>query len=58
MKLDRARLKASLARRDMYQYQLAGRLGVTETYLSKVLRGRTKPSAELLTKISRVLRSN
>ena len=55
MELDRAKLKADLIRKDMHQYQLAQQLGVTEAYLSKILRGRTKPSKELVTKISKAL---
>lgn len=54
--LDSARLKANLFKENIHQYELANQLGVTETYLSKVLRGRVKPSKELVAKISKTLK--
>ena len=43
-----------LKKNQIYQYQLAEQLGVTESYLSKVLRGREQPSPELVKKMEAI----
>ncbi len=45
--VDRVKILNFLYENDMPQYRLAQRLGITETHLSKVLRGRIKPSRGL-----------
>lgn len=56
MKFDRADLKAALVRANMYQYDFAKELNITESHLSKILRGRVRPSNKLIAKILAVLK--
>jgi len=53
MQIDRVKVKAYLAEKQIYQYELANKLGITESHLSKILRGRVEPSKELVGKILR-----
>ena len=55
MALNIIRVKEFLLRRGMHQYELARYLGVTESHLSKILRGRAKPSADLTKRISKLV---
>ncbi len=50
--MNRIKLMMFLEKNQIYQYQFAAALGVTESHLSKVLRGRTRPSPELVRKIA------
>lgn len=53
--MDGAKIKAYLAEHGVYQYQLADKLKVSETHLSKVLRGRAKPSKQLILNLQKIL---
>lgn len=44
MGFDRIRIKTELAKRNIYQYDFAQRLNITESHLSRILKGRSKPS--------------
>ena len=48
-------IKMYLFKHNIHQYQLAMKLNITETHLSKVMRGRVKPSRQLSAKIEAVL---
>jgi transcriptional regulator with XRE-family HTH domain len=44
-----------LCKNELHQYQLAEKLGITETYLSKMLRGRVKPNKDLVVKFNTIV---
>lgn len=50
------RITAARERRGMKQYQLAARVGIQASELSKIERGRVSPSAFNLAKLCRILR--
>jgi transcriptional regulator with XRE-family HTH domain len=49
-------IKTKLIKKSLYQYALADKLGVSETFLSKVLSGRISPTQELKKKIYKALK--
>ena len=55
MKIDVAKIRTFLLRNNMYQYELAKKLSITESHLSKILRGREKPSKGLEERICGVI---
>lgn len=57
MGFDRVKLKAMLMRKNIYQYDFANRLNVTESYLSKILKGRIKPGSKLIARMSIILKN-
>lgn len=56
MRINPAKLKALLVERKMKQWELAKKLDIHETNLSKIMTGRLDPSRDLVRRISRVLR--
>lgn len=54
MTFDKIKLKSFLAAKGEYQYRFAKELGITESQLSKIMRGRVQPSQELIKKIDRI----
>jgi len=57
MGFDRVKLKGMLMRKNIYQYDFAKELNVTESYLSKILKGRIKPSSKLIARMSTILQN-
>ena len=55
MKLDSVKIKEYLFRTRTHQYELAAKLGVSEAFLSKVIRGRVKPSEVLVERVNEIL---
>jgi len=49
-------IKTKLIKKELFQYELADRLGVSETFLSKVLNGRIAPTQEFKKRIYKVLK--
>ena len=56
MKLDVERIKQHLFKNKKYQYQLADELQISEAVLSKIIRGRIKPSQFMVEQIDRILK--
>jgi len=56
MRIDPAKLKALLVERKMKQWELAKRVDIHETNLSKIMTGRLDPSRDLVRRMCRVLR--
>ena len=55
MTLNIIKIKGFLLHRNMHQYELARYLGVTESHLSKVLRGRQKPGEDLTRRMNKLV---
>jgi len=51
-----AALKAERVVRNLKLYQVAGRIGMEPSRLRNIERGRTEPSAELVTRIRQAIR--
>jgi len=56
MRINSANLKALLVERKMKQWELAKRVDIHETNLSKIMTGRLDPSRDLVRRMCRVLR--
>ena len=56
IEIDYPKIKEILARKRIKQWELAKKVGVCETHLSKVMVGRLKPSKELVNKICKALK--
>lgn len=56
MRIDPVKLKALLVERKMKQWELAKRVDIHETNLSKIMTGRLDPSRDLVRRMCRVLR--
>lgn len=56
MGFDRVRLKGQLIRNNILQYEFARKLAITESHLSRILKGRVRPSRDLVTKMSEILK--
>ena len=55
MKIDGGKVKDYLLKTRKHQYELAAMLGVTEAFLSKVIRGRIKPSRLMIEQVHKIL---
>lgn len=55
MKIDNRKLKIALINNGMRQYQLAQKVGINESNLSKIMTGRLNPGKDLLKRICEVL---
>lgn len=53
--VNRIKILNYLYENDMPQYRFAQKLNITETHLSKVLRGRVKPSKDLIIKLYKII---
>ncbi len=56
MKINRLKLKEYLLKNSIYQYQLAKKLGITESDLSKILRGRLVPNECITERINKAIK--
>lgn len=51
-------LKVAIVRSGLHQYDLAARVGISETRLSRIVRGRLDPTADERQRLAAVLRTS